>query len=187
MMRTTFRSLWVTVIIFVQKIIDHSHNIIFGLPTLKRSQITANLFLGGQYNLQGLTKLKKLGITAIINMRMHSIYTLAHYQGFEYLHLPTVDNTAPKMEDLIRGAEFAGNEIKKGGKVYIHCRQGHGRGPSMAIAYLLKAGTTFDDAFRLVKNVRTFINPRNEQIVRLKELEAFYKQQTAPVFTINKL
>ncbi|MBC7388565.1 MAG: dual specificity protein phosphatase family protein [Opitutaceae bacterium] len=167
-------SLWIIIVIFFQKITDHTHNTFFGVPTLKRSKITASLFLGGQYNLQGLTKLKKMGVTAIINMRIHSIYTLAHYQGFQYLHLPTVDNTAPKLEDLIKGADFANEEIKKGGKVYIHCRQGHGRGPSMAIAYLLKIGTTYDDAYNLVKRVRTFINPRIEQIERLKELEEYY-------------
>ena len=167
-------SLWVISVIFIQKIIDHTHNTFFGVPTLKRSKITANLFLGGQYNLQGLSKLKKMGVTAIVNMRIHSIYTIAHYQGFEYLHLPTIDNTAPKLEDLILGAEFAEKAIKNGGKVYIHCRQGHGRGPSMAIAYLLKIGTTYDDAFKLVKKVRTFINPQEEQIIRLKELEAYY-------------
>ncbi len=176
-MLTRIKSYWIICVIFFQKIADHTHNTIFGAPTLKRSKITANLFLGGQYNLQGLTRLKKIGITAIINMRMHSIYTLAHYQGFQYLHLPTVDNTAPKLNDLIEGAEFADNEIKNGGKVYIHCRQGHGRGPSMAIAYLLKIGTTYDDAYKLVKRVRTFINPRMEQIERLKELETYYSHQ----------
>jgi dual specificity MAP kinase phosphatase len=44
----------------------------------------------------------------------------------------------------------------------------------MAIAYLLKAGATFEDAFHLVKKVRPFINPRPSQIARLKELEAYY-------------
>ena len=176
-MLVKLKSLWLIVVIFFQKIIDHTHNIIFGLPTLKRSKITAQLFLGGQYNLQGLTKLKELGVTAIINMRISSIYTLAHYQGFKYLHLPTVDNTPPKLEDLIKGAEFAETEIKNGGKVYIHCRQGHGRGPSMAIAYLLKIGMTFEDSFNLVKSVRTINNPRPSQKERLKELEAFFRIQ----------
>jgi dual specificity MAP kinase phosphatase len=150
------------------------YRLIFGLPRLKRSQITADVFLGSQYNKIGLRKLKKLGVTAIINMRIHSIYKKAQYRGFKYLHLPTVDNTPPVLEDLIRGADFADNEIKNGGKVYIHCRQGLGRGPTMTISYLLKIGTTFEDAFALVKHVRPFINPRPEQIAKLKELEAYY-------------
>jgi protein-tyrosine phosphatase len=153
-----------------------------GMPTLKRCQITADLFLGSQYNLVGLRKMKSLGITAIINMREHSVYSEAQYEGFSYLHLPTVDNTPPDLALLIKGADFADREIKKGGKVYIHCRQGLGRGPTMTIAYLLSTGLTYDDAFMLIKKVRTFINPRPSQIKRLKELETFYREQHQPGF-----
>lgn len=173
-MKTRIKSIWIVCVIFVQKIFDNMYRLVFGLPMLKRSQITADVFLGSQYNKVGLRKLKKLGVTAIINMRIHSIYKKAQYRGFKYLHLPTVDNTPPVLEDLIKGANFADNEIKHGGKVYIHCRQGLGRGPTMTIAYLLKIGTTYEDAFALVKHVRPFINPRPEQIAKLKELEAYY-------------
>lgn len=170
-------------VIFSQKVYDNIYRVIAGMPTLKRSQITANLFLGSQYNLVGLRKMKALGITAIINMRMHSVYSEAQYEGFHYLHLPTVDNTPPPLDVLLKGADFADAEIKKGGKVYIHCRQGLGRGPTMTLAYLLKTGLIFQDAFNLVKKVRTFINPRPGQIERLKELETYYRknkdQQTA--------
>ncbi len=160
--------------IFFQKAFDTIHSYWKGLPTLKRSQITADLFLGSQYNLIGLEKLKALGVTAIVNMRTHDVYGGAAHQGIKYLHLPTDDNTPPSLRDLITGAEFVDNEIKKRGKVYIHCRQGLGRGPTMTIAYLIKAGTTFDDAFHLVKKVRPFINPRPSQIVRLKELQIYF-------------
>lgn len=170
------KSHWIIFVILINKLFDIFHRHVMGIPTLKRSQITANLFLGGQYNLMGLRKLKTLGITAIVSMRETSIYQEAHFEGFKFLHLPTVDNKAPALQDLIRGAEFVDAEINNKGKVYIHCRQGLGRGPSMAIAYLLKIGTTFDDAFALVKSVRTFIDPRPAQIERLKELEAFYKE-----------
>jgi protein-tyrosine phosphatase len=168
------RSTWIVLVIFFQKIIDNVHRLIFGLPRLKRSQITAEVFLGSQYNKVGLKKLKKLGVTAIVNMRIHSVYPNAQFKGFKYLHLPTIDNTPPPMEDLIKGADFIDQEIKHGGKVYIHCRQGLGRGPTMTLAYLLKKGLTFDDALAMVKGVRPFIDPRPEQIQRLKELEKYY-------------
>ena len=170
------RSVWLLIVIFFDKLLDQSFRLIMGIPTLKRSQITANLFLGGQYNLRGLRVLRKLGITSIINMRVASIYRQVHYNGFNYLHLPTPDNTAPKLDDLVKGAEFASNEIAKGGKVYIHCRQGLGRGPSMAMAYLLKKGATYNDALATIKRVRTFINPTKVQVMRLKELESYFRQ-----------
>jgi protein-tyrosine phosphatase len=156
---------------------DNIYRVIAGVPRLKRSQITAHLFLGSQYNLQGLKKLKALGVTAIVNMRMHNTYEEAVYEGIKYLHLPTVDNTAPPMDVLIKGAEFIDTEIKNNGIVYVHCRQGLGRGPTMAIAYLIKFGLTFDDAYAMVKKVRVFINPMASQVKRLRELEVYYKEK----------
>jgi protein-tyrosine phosphatase len=174
-MLAKIKSWWLISIIFIQKMIDILHRYVYGIPNIKKSQITASLFLGSQYNLIGLQKLKALGITAIVNMRMHSVYSEAQYEGFRYLHLPTIDNTPPDLATLIKGAEFIDAEIKNGGKVYVHCRQGLGRGPTMALAYLIKAGATFEDAFTLVKSVRTFINPRPGQIARLKELQNYYR------------
>lgn len=172
-MFSNFKSTWLVIRIFIQKVLDNIHRILFGLPRLKRSQITADLYLGSQYNKVGIRKLKKLGVTAIVNMREHSVYSKARYLGIKYLHLPTVDNTPPPLEILLEGATFIEHEINRGGKVYVHCRQGLGRGPTMALAYLIKIGITFNDAFVMVKKVRPFVNPRPAQIDRLKELEAY--------------
>jgi len=155
-------------------IYDNIHRVITGLPRLTRSQITAHLFLGSQYNLVGLQKLKALGITAIVNMRTHNTYSEAVYEGIKYLHLPTVDNTPPPIDILTKGADFIDEEIKNGGIVYVHCRQGLGRGPTMAIAYLIKKGMTYEGAYNTIRRVRIFINPRPGQIKRLKELETYY-------------
>jgi protein-tyrosine phosphatase len=154
---------------------DNAHRIVTGLPRLNRSQITAHLFLGSQYNLLGLKKLKALGVTAIVNMRTHNDYSDAEHEGIKYLHLPTVDNTPPPLDVLLKGADFIDDEIKNNGIVYVHCRQGLGRGPTMAMAYLIKTGLTFEDAYAMIKKVRVFINPRPGQVARLKELEIYYR------------
>jgi len=156
---------------------DNAHRIITGLPRLNRSQITAHLFLGSQYNLLGLKKLKALGVTAIVNMRTHNDYSDAEHAGIKYLHLPTVDNTPPPLDVLLKGADFIDDEIKSNGVVYVHCRQGLGRGPTMAMAYLIKTGLTFEAAYAMIKKVRVFINPRPGQVARLKELEGYYKNK----------
>lgn len=178
-MFTKLKSAWLVSKIFTEKMLDIAHRYLYGMPNIKKSQITANLFLGSQYNLIGLKKLKALGITAIVNMRTHSVYSEAQHEGIKYLHLPTIDNTPPTLEMLLKGAEFVDKEIKNGGKAYVHCRQGLGRGPSMAIAYLIKAGATYEDAFKLVKSVRTFIEPRPGQVARLQELEQYCRDAEA--------
>lgn len=185
-MWSRIKSFITLLIIFWQKIWDNVYRFFNGVPTLKRSQITANLFLGSQYSLIGLQKLKQLGVTAIVNMREHPVFRESQYEGFHYLHLPTVDNTPPPLETLLKGADFVTREIEAGGKVYIHCRQGLGRGPTMTIAYLISTGLTFEDAFALVKKVRTFINPRPGQVERLKELEQYYHAHPQPVTLTKK-
>ena len=177
-MKSRIKSLLLVILIFFQVLWDNLHRYIYGIPSLRKCQITADLFLGSQYTKLGLKKLRELGVTAIVNMRMHNVYVKARYEGIKYLHLPTVDNTAPTLKDLITGAAFIENEIRNKGKVYVHCRQGLGRGPTMALAYLIKTGLTYDDAFSLVKRVRNFISPRPSQISRLRELEELYNSQT---------
>jgi dual specificity MAP kinase phosphatase len=171
------KSYWVIIVVYIQRTMDILHRYVHGIPNLKRSEITPFLFLGSQYNLIGLEKLKALGITGIVNMREHAVYTDAQHEGIKYLHLPTVDNTPPTIEDLLKGVHFIDDEIKNGGKVYVHCRQGLGRGPTMALAYLIKMGATFEDAFTLVKSIRTFIDPKPEQRMRLKELQAYFEKE----------
>jgi len=154
---------------------DNIHRVVRGIPRLKRSQINPHLMLGSQYNLLGLKKLKALGVTAIVNMRMHNDYSDSDHEGIKYLHLPTVDNTPPPLKVLIKGAQFIDDEIKNGGIVYVHCRQGLGRGPTMAIAYLIKTGLTYEEAYETIRKVRIFINLQRSQVKVLKELEAYYK------------
>ena len=173
--KSTLTGIWLV----LDYMYDNAHRIITGLPRINRSQITAHLFLGSQYNLLGLKKLKALGVTAIVNMRTHNDYDDAVHAGIKYLHLPITDNTAPPLETLVKGADFIDKEIKNGGIVYVHCRQGLGRGPTMAIAYLEKLGMTFADAYAMVKKVRIFINPQRSQVERLKELEEYYEERNS--------
>lgn len=56
--------------LFLQYNYDNIYRVIYRMPQLKRCQITADLFLGSQYNRVGLLKMKALGITAIISMPM---------------------------------------------------------------------------------------------------------------------
>jgi protein tyrosine phosphatase (PTP) superfamily phosphohydrolase (DUF442 family) len=161
-------------------IYDNIYRLIAGMPRLSRCQVTAHLFIGSQYNLLGLKKLKALGITAIVNMRVHNTYNDAVHEGIKYLHLPTVDNTPPPLEILIKGADFIDEEIRNNGKVYVHCRQGLGRGPTMAMAYLIKLSMTYEEAYNMVRKVRIFINPRPGQVKRLKELVVYYREQHKP-------
>src|ERR1700755_1798974 len=103
------RSIVIGACLVLDYMYDNVHRIMTGLPRLSRSQITAHLSLGSQYNLLGLEKLKALGVTVIVNMRTTNTYGDAAHEGIKYLHLSTPDNTAPPLETLLKGAEFIDN------------------------------------------------------------------------------
>lgn len=161
----------------IQRITDHTWRRITGMPLLKRSRITPHLYLGGQYYNHGVDTLQQIGITAIINMRQSNARQFKGMEQITILHLPTPDTMAPRMSDLLKGIDFAKNEINKGGKVYIHCRAGEGRGPTMTIAYLMSTGMLYEDAYAFVKKIRTFIKPTLSQIRQLKKLEKILQKQ----------
>ncbi len=170
------RSIIVLISINIQRVIDHAYRYLTGTPTISRSKITPNIFLGGQYRERGLKKLKKYEVTAIVNMRTTPVPEYAK-KIFHTLHLPTVDRQAPSIADLRKGIEFIDTEIKNKGKVYIHCHWGEGRGPSMVIAYLMHTGLTFEDAYKHVRSIRRFVNLTKVQEEQLNKLEAIDKQK----------
>ncbi len=156
-------SLYHLLIINIQRAVDHLWRMATGLPQAKRSLITPNLYVGGQYAPHAVDELERLGVTGIVNMRTHSIHQDIKGLKMNICNLPTPDYHAPSQEDLLKGIKFIQKQIKSKGKVYIHCRQGEGRGPTMAIAYLISTGLTYQDAYNFVQKVRTFINLTTEQ------------------------
>ncbi len=142
-----------------------------GIPILRHSRITPEVFVGGQFGPRGKHKLERAGITGDVNLRTeyddaaHGL-ALAHY-----LHLPTVDDAAPTLEHLSQGAAFVRQVIDGGGKVYIHCAGGIGRAPTLACAYFITQGMTREQAVALIRRTRPFIHIMPPQWEQLKAFE----------------
>ncbi|MBD3328798.1 protein phosphatase [Candidatus Peregrinibacteria bacterium] len=146
-----------------QTFVNYLSRLILGHSMYKNIRVTPKVYLGGAFTQRKIKLLKKWGITAVVSMRM-----VTPPVGIKTLHLPTRDYHAPTDEDLITGVEFIEKEVKNGGKVYVHCRAGVGRGPTMVIAYLISTGYTLSEAIELIKKVRNFINPTEEQMESLR-------------------
>jgi len=162
---SSFKSLMIT----GQRVFDHTYRKIIGVPTLRYSEITPQLYLGGQFSKRGYAILKRRGITAIVSMRMRLKQDLPDLGPVAFLNLPTPDLNPPSLDDLKKGSIFIAKEIEKGGKVYVHCHYGEGRGPSMVAAYLITTGLTLEDALNQIRAVRRFINLTVPQLQRLEE------------------
>lgn len=144
-----------------------------GHPVWRFGGITPQVLLGGQPVRQLAKHLASMGVTGVVNMRHEYDYKDQFADApLHYLHLPTIDNTAPTLEHLASGVEFIQRELAKGGKVYIHCQEGLGRGPTMAAAYLVSEGLSPDEAWMKIRTVRPFIRPNKAQRNRLVEFAA---------------
>lgn len=143
-----------------------------GVPLLEFSEVTPQIYVGPQYGRRGKRLLEAHNITAVVNMRIE-YDDAAHGVALPaYCHLPTVDDAAPPVDLLQRGVDFIDQVIKEGGKVYIHCKGGIGRAPTMAAAYLISQGLTLDDALARIMKVRPFIYITPPQMQALKHYEA---------------
>ncbi len=150
--------------------VDQIARQITGAPTRRLSEVTPNLAVGGQHSRRGLSRLRERGYTAVVNMRRESDDQAKGIALDRYLYLPTIDNTPPTLVHLADGARFIGDEIARGGKVYVHCWEGVGRAPTMAAAYLVSTGLTTAEAWKQIRAVRPFIRPTPFQVA---QLEAF--------------
>lgn len=150
-----------------------------GAPIQSLSQITPQLHISGQHQGRGWKTLSKRGITAMVNMRTEFDDQAAGIAPPRYMHLKIIDNTPPTLEHLQAGSDFIAQEIKQGGKVYVHCAAGVGRAPTMAAAYLVSTGRSPAEAWRQIRKVRPFIRPTPAQIA---QVDAFAeKVRAAPV------
>lgn len=146
-----------------------------GIPILRHSRITPEVYVGAQYGRLGKRKLERAGITGDVNLRTEFDDAAHGLALLHYLHLPTVDDHAPTFDNLEQGAAFIRQEIDGGGKVYIHCAGGVGRAPTQAAAYFITQGMSLDEALTLIRRTRPFIDIRPTQMEQLKQFEARHR------------
>lgn len=149
-----------------------------GIPLLRYSEVTPQLYVGPQYGRRGRHHLERAGITAGVNLRAEFDDAAHGLALAEYCHLPTVDDDAISAQDVARGVAFVREQIAAGRKVYIHCAGGVGRAPTLAAAYLISTGMTLDEALATIRQARPFINITPPQMALLVEYEA--QQRAVP-------
>jgi dual specificity MAP kinase phosphatase len=155
---------------------------ITGRPSYRFGWITPSILLGGQPALSVWPRLIARGITGVVNLRKEYDYANGiSALSLRYLYLPTIDNKAPSQEHLWAGVRFMEEEIRRGGKVYIHCWEGLGRSPTLVAAYLVNNGMTPKEAWDAILKVRPFIRPTQLQRDRLDEFAAEIIANPAPL------
>lgn len=100
--------------------------------------------------------------------------------GVEYfLWLPTADHTAPTQDKLTLGVATLDFLIRRKVRVYIHCKNGHGRAPTLYLAYLVSKGLSIDAAQRFLKSKRPGVHVNAVQIEGIRKYQRSLKKEAS--------
>jgi len=134
-------------------------------------EITPQLFLGTTMccQLHFEKELLEKGITIDISMQEEHIDAPFGVEMFSWI--PVKNNTAPTQDQLRLGVSIIDNLVKEGKKAYVHCRFGHGRGPTMIAAYLISQGQSTDEALKFITEKRPVVHLVPDQVAALEEFE----------------
>lgn len=139
---------------------------------IQYSRITPYIYIGTNlccYDHAGF--LCKLGVSVDIDLE----YTHAALEKPRMdvtLYLPTRDHRAPSLDKLIIGTAVIDMAVKSKRKVYVHCKNGHGRAPTLVAAYFISQGMKPDGAVAFLKKKRPVIHLDREQISALRNFKA---------------
>lgn len=137
--------------------------------SLDYNKITDHIYIGSnQCCMTGLVEvLKNEGITTDISLEEER---LDQPFGVEaYLWLPTPNHTPPTQDQLGFGAGMIRRLVKRGKRVYVHCKHGHGRAVTLVAAYFIQEGKTPQEAEEFIKTKRPTIHLQELQKEALKE------------------
>jgi protein-tyrosine phosphatase len=119
-------------------------------------KVHKNLYIGAYWPQINFEKLKKTGITAIVNLMEMNHYSPP--EDFIYLYKGFPDNTYPPHHYLKEILNFIDENLKEG-KVLVHCAMGISRSGGLIVAWLLKEHPqwSWSDAINYVWKVRRIL------------------------------
>jgi len=140
------------------------------------TQVTDQLFIGSDLCKAGVCLLhaeefRQLDVSVELNLSQEE-NELPPKEIDVYSWLPVTDGYSPTQLQFDIGTSIINDSIADGKKVYVHCKNGHGRSPSMIAAYFVKyKGYKLENAIELIKELRPESHIEETQISELKEFE----------------
>jgi len=87
-----------------------------------------------------------------------------------YVWIPVRDKTPPSPEQFAFGVAVLRQILRSGRRVYVHCRNGHGRAPTLVAAYLIGEGQSAADALAVLKTRRPTVHVEPAQQAALEDI-----------------
>jgi hypothetical protein len=144
---------------------------------LNYSQVTEQLAVGGAFRRGQIKRLKQRGVTAVVDCRLEASddATALGQAGIEFLHLPTLDRHGFTYSQMESGVNWVLEHVAGGGRAFLHCEHGVGRGPLMTCAVLVAQGHSGPEALRLVRAARWQALPNDRQLAALLDFERAWR------------
>lgn len=124
-------------------------------------------------------KLLYAGFRADIDMEYERSQTSLDSRNIPIqLWLPTKDHTSPSLEQLKIGSVALTELVRNKINTYVHCKNGHGRSPTLAAAYFIRQGIGVDAAILAVAKGRKEIHLEPAQYKMLKKFATYCAKST---------
>jgi protein-tyrosine phosphatase len=148
---------------------------------LNYSDITPELAVGGSFRTRDVPRLQARGVTAVVDCRREAQDDAAALEraGLAFLHLPAPDGYALTNDQLYAGVDWVLDHLAHGGRAFLHCEHGVGRGPLMGCAVLVAQGRSAPEALHLVRSHRWQAMPNDRQLAALLDFEQGWRQRVS--------
>jgi hypothetical protein len=146
---------------------------------LNYSDVTPQLAVGGAFKRRHIKRLSHRGVTAVVDCRSEAQDDpqALEQAGIKFLHLPTPDRYGFTYEQLHEGVDWVIEHVSNGGRAFLHCEHGVGRGPLMTCAVLVAQGYSAPEALRIVRSARWQALPNDRQLANLLAFEQEWRQR----------
>jgi protein-tyrosine phosphatase len=145
---------------------------------LNYSDVTPQLAVGGAFRHRQIKRLKQRGVTAVVDCRLEAEDDSQALSdaGIEFLHVPTPDRHGFTYAQMQQGVDWVLDQLADGGRAFLHCEHGVGRGPLMTCAVLVAQGYTAPQALRIVRQARWQALPNDRQLAALLDFERIWRK-----------
>lgn len=118
-----------------------------------------------------LADLQAAGVGAIVSvMDDRANLDLYEQANIPYRWLPTKGGTAPSPNQIQELQDFVDQQNQAGNAVAVHCTSGNRRTGTMLAAYLIRTGSSYEDAMQIVQTANPNAELRKAQTEFLRDL-----------------
>jgi len=139
-------------------------------------EITDKIFISPEITDEDIPAIRDARFAAIVDLRAEDRDDegLVRQAGMNYLHVDMIDHMNPTTGQVEQILDFVDPLLDSGRKILLHCKNGTGRAPLMAIAILAHRGMGLARAWSYVEDQVPNIGLTESQILFLNtDLAAF--------------